>query len=227
MAVVAVSASVAHADLVVDFGGEYTTGNVTLSQGFNDIGGPSGQFSIAYDTGPFVIEDLTGHFPYDSISYGVFDNSKTDHKAAVWWASEDTWTYDGMAADDVLFTIGNYIMSIDNVYFFVKDDGTYYRSPKAHNDARFNIDPADPMEFTRDDLDDTAWVEFDPMTLAVGSLTSSIDDLDEITEFGMFYEDSSQASFIDGFEAYAVPEPVTLTMLGVGGSLALLRRRRR
>jgi hypothetical protein len=222
-------ASMAQADLVVDFGADYVSGgNQTLTADgttLNDIGGPSGQFYLAASSTPFVCEDLEGDFPYDSIT----GPEKTDHTAAVWWAPGGSWTYDTMGADDVLFTLGNYIMSIDKVYFFVKNGDNYYRSPLADPDARINVDPADPKEYTRDMLDDSAWVEFDPTIMAdvAGGLTSSIDDLDDITEFGMFYEDSSGNSFIDGFEAYAVPEPATMSLLAMGGLAALIRRRRK
>jgi len=190
---------------------------------FNDYTDENGPQQVFYDGagGPMIWWVETGHS-------GMLIDGDSSATAGIYWVPGGSYSFDGMADDDVLFRfnleddVNGDVAIYDNVAALVMNDGILYRS------AIIEADPGlqDFIVATKADLAGT-WSEYDIATgtLVGGGATIDLADMDDITAFGGSFAASKGNLYIASFEA--VPEPATMSLLAMGGLAALIRRRRK
>ncbi|MFW5818150.1 MAG: hypothetical protein ACOCWV_06360, partial [Planctomycetota bacterium] len=184
--------------------------------GYTDENGPQ---QVFYDGagGPMTWWVEPGH------SGMRINGGNVDDTAGIYWVPGGSYSFDGMADDDVLFRfnledeINGNVAIYDNVAALVMNDGILYRS------AIIEADPGlqDYIVATKADLAGT-WSEYDIATgtLVDNGATIDLADMDDITAFGGSFTPSGGPNnlFIASFEA--VPEPATMSLLAMGGLAA-------
>ena len=189
--------------------------------GYTDENGPQQMF---YDGagGPMTWWVEPGHS-------GMRIDDDSSATAGIYWVPGGSYSFDGMADEEVLFRfnlddeINGGVAIYDKVAALVINGGILYRSEIIVEDP---ASVTDNIVATKADLAGT-WSEYDIATgtLVDGGATIDLADMDDITAFGGSFTASKGNLYIASFEA--VPEPATMSLLAMGGLAALIRRRRK
>jgi hypothetical protein len=224
--VVCMAGQAAWADMakIIDFDQHGMVHGVDLSTGVNSyVGGELTYYGV---NGTLMWHDEDGQI---GMYYGSAWGGNSVHQHSVLWPTGGSYTLDGIDGAEVVVQVNggsdpDNVAIYDNLCLIVENDGTMYRSSVlAANPGLFVILP-----FTKDELAAATWQEFDIETALVvdGGSTASIEDFDDLTGMGVTVSPSGGNVFINNFEAWAVPEPATMSLLALGGLAGLIRRRR-
>ncbi|MFP4054539.1 MAG: PEP-CTERM sorting domain-containing protein [Phycisphaerae bacterium] len=225
--VVCLAGQTAWADMVkiIDFTEHGMEHAVDLSVGVNSyVGGELTYYGVNGTLMWHDEDDLTGMY------YGSAWGGNSVHQHSVLWPTGGSYTLDGIDGAEVVVQINggsdpDDLGIYDDLCLIVENDGTVYRS------SVLAADPGlwDILAFTKDDLAAATWQEFDMLTASMvdGGSTASVEDFDDLTGMGVTVSPSSGNVFINNFDAWAVPEPATMSLLALGALAGMVRRRRR